>query len=128
MTFGFRWDNDDKTVLRYVAAGAWNWNDLHKHLRRSTLWLDTVDHLVETIIDLRAGAKLPAGAVAHLRSLGKRIHPKMQARTIILGVDPAVQRQLGAVDGVYQTSVQLIRFASSDEEAAAILGEWQHDR
>jgi len=125
MTFDFRWDNDQQTVLRYLASGDWNWNDLHKHMRGSTLWLDHLDHNVETIIDLRGGSKLPGGAVAHLRSLGKQMHARSRARTIILGVDPAVQQQLGAVDGVYRTSSQLIHFAGSDDEAQAILKEWE---
>ncbi len=125
MSFDFRWDNPEQTVLRYVAEGDWNWNDLHKHLRRSTLWLDTLGHPVETIIDLREGKKLPAGAVGQLRSLGKKTHPNNHARTIIMGVDAEVQRQLGVIDGVYRGKDRLIRFAESDADAAAILAEWQ---
>lgn len=126
MSFEFRWDNPEQTVLRYVAEGAWNWNDLHKHLRRSTLWLDTLDHAVETIFDFRAGDRLPAGAVGHLRSLGKQIHRNSHARTIVMGVDPAIQQQLGARDGVFQTSDQLIRFVDDDAEAATILAAWRN--
>ncbi len=124
MSFDFRWDNPEQTVLRYVADGAWNWNDLHKHLRRSTLWFDTLDHPVETIIDLRGGSRMPGGAVGQLRSLGKQMHANSRARTIIMGVDAHLQHQLGAADGVYATPNQLIRFAATDAEAAAILSEW----
>lgn len=127
MSFDFRWDNPEQTVLRYVADGDWNWNDLHKHLRRSTLWLDTLDHPVETIIDLRSGSRMPGGAVGQLRSLGKQLHRNSRARTIIMGVPAELQRQLGAVEGVYRTPEQLIRFAATDAEAAAILAEWASD-
>lgn len=27
MPFDFRWDNEEKTIMRYVAEGNWNWND-----------------------------------------------------------------------------------------------------
>ncbi len=124
MSFDFRWDNPEQTVLRYAADGDWNWNDLHKHMRRSTLWFDPLDHPVETIIDLRGGARMPGGAVGQLRSLGKKLHRNSRARTIIMGVDAELQHQLGAVAGVYQTPDQLIRFAATDAEAAAILAEW----
>jgi hypothetical protein len=125
MPFDFRWDNDEKTIMRYVAEGAWNWNDFHKHLRRSTLCLDEVDHPVETIIDLRSGNKLPAGAVGHLRSTGAKTHANHTGRAVILGVDAETQRRLGAVDGVYQDSERLLRFVETDEAAYRVIAEWR---
>lgn len=125
MAMDFRWDNDEKTIIRYTASGTWNWNEFHKHLRRSLLWLDQVGHPVETIIDLRAGDRLPAGAIGHLRSIGAKGHPNSTGRAVILGVDDETQHRLGALDGVYQDNQRLLRFAQTDEAAYRILGEWQ---
>lgn len=126
MAVDFRWDDEAQTVLRYVALESWNWNDLYRQMRRSLLWLDRSEQPVaDRIIDFRAGGSLPAGAVAHLRSLGKATHPRTPARIILLGVDEAVQHTLGAVNGVYETHDQQIRFAQTDAEVAAILAEWR---
>lgn len=125
MPFSFRWDNDDKTIMRFVAEGRWNWNDFHKNVRRSTLWLDQVQHPVDVIFDLRSGDRLPVGAVGHLRSVGTETHANSTGRAVLLGVDAETQRLLGAVDGVYQDSHRLLRFAETDEAAAAIIAEWR---
>lgn len=127
MSFDFHWDDDAKTVMRYVAAGAWNWNDFHKHMRRSRLVFDQVGHdqPIEAIIDLSGGAKLPAGAVGHLRSLGKDEHPQRTRRVVIIGVDAATQAQLGAEDGAVQAAFALIRFVDSDDDARAVIAAWQ---
>jgi hypothetical protein len=122
----FQWDNDEKTVMRYTVEGDWNWNEFHKTLRRSTLRFDDVSHPVDTIIDLRKGLKLPAGAVGHLRSLGTKMHPNGVARTVIIGVDRTVQSAIGAVDRLYWDEGRVIHFAITDEDAYAVINRWRN--
>lgn len=125
MAFKLAWDNDEKTVLRYVAEGVWNWNDLHKHARLATFALDNAPQPVETILDLSRSARTPSGAVGHLRSLGKRDHPKRQPRLLVIGLDHATQEALGAVDGVYRAAGQMLRFVDNEAEAQKVLAEWR---
>ena len=127
MSFDVQWDNDEKTVLRFAAGERWDWNEFHKRMRLSQFMLDRVDHPVEAIIDLSQSVKMPAGAVGHLRSLGKQDHPNRTPRIVIIGVDPTLRQQLGSADGVYRTPTQLIRFVSSDTDARRIIAEWQRD-
>lgn len=125
MAFDFRWDNDEKTIMRYVAEGKWNWNEFHKHMRRSTLWFDMVTHPIDVIIDLRAGEGLPSGAIGHLRSLGTKTHANSTGRAVILGVDAETQRQMRVVNGIYRDSQRELRFAESDEAAYSIIEAWR---
>lgn len=125
MPFDFRWDNDDKTVMRYVAEGSWNWNEFHKNMRRSTLLFDQVSHPVDVIVDLRGGDKLPAGAIGHLRSIGTKTHANSSGRAVILGVDAETQRKLGAVNGVYHDHERRLHFVETDEEVYHVITEWR---
>lgn len=124
MAFDFVWDDDSRRVIRYRAIGQWNWNDFHRTVRVSTFHLDRLDQPVETVLDLRQSARTPAGAVGHLRSLGKQDHARRSARAVVIGLDAATQHQIGAVDGVYTAPDQLIRFVDSDDEARAVLAAW----
>ncbi len=124
MPVKFEWENDEKTIMRVVASGVWNWNEFHKAMRVMTFAMDRVSHSVETIIDLRGSAKLPAGAFGHIRSLGKRTHPNGTDRAVIIGLDESVAGPLGGAKGVYQEGERLLRFVDSDEEALAVIGEW----
>ncbi|MFO7321345.1 MAG: hypothetical protein DIU68_006420 [Chloroflexota bacterium] len=128
MAFDFVWDDEARRVIRYRAMGQWNWNDFHRTVRVSTFHLDNLDHPVETVLDLRQSARTPAGAVGHLRSLGKKDHANRLPRAIVIGLDAETQRALGAVDGVYRANEQLIRFVDSEEEAQAILAEWMGEK
>jgi hypothetical protein len=125
MPVEFDWDDDSQTTLRFTASPPWNWNDFHKAMRRAAFWLDTVDHDVDILIDLRHSGKLPAGALGHVRSLGVSIHPNSHDRVVIIGLDDSVAGPLGGADRVYQDSARLIRFVTTDEEARAVIGAWR---
>lgn len=125
MPVDFDWLNEEKTVMVYTIAGNWNWNDLHKNLRRSTLWWDDVEYPVEVIIDLSGSPKLPAGAVGHLRSIGVFQHANSPGRAVLVGVPLEVQTALGAHDGVYRDGERELRFAADQAAAQAIIAAWR---
>jgi hypothetical protein len=124
MPFEFVWEDEAKTVVRYVAEGRWNWNDYHKIVRISTFSFESLDHKVEAVVDLRGGDGMPAGAVGHVRMMGKPSHRNRTARAIVLGVPPEVQRALGAVDGVAGTPEQQIVFVEDDDAVRSVLAGW----
>lgn len=123
MPVEFAWDNDEKTVVRVVTVMPWNWNDFHKAMRRASFLLDTVHHDVDLLIDLRQSVKLPAGALGHIRSLGAAIHPNNPDRAVIIGLDKSIAGPLGG--DTYSDGTRLLRFVETDEEARAILEQWQ---
>jgi predicted dehydrogenase len=125
MVVNFSWGNVEKTTIRFTVSGGWNWNDLHKNLARSSLWLDQVGHEVDLLIDLR-GQPLPSGAVGHLRSLGKTQHRNASGRVIIIGVPDATIRAIThADDKTYRADNRLIVFVEDQDAASAVLANWQ---
>jgi hypothetical protein len=124
MPVEFHWDNGEQTLLCFVTRDPWNWNDFHKAMRRATFTLDTVDHPVEILVDFRQSNRLPAGALGHIRSLGKAIHPNTHNRLLIVGLDDSMAGLLGGDDGRYSDGTRLLCFAHSEDEAQAILKAW----
>jgi hypothetical protein len=124
MPIELRWDNDDKTVIRLVATDSWNWNDFYKTMRQAATWFYAVLHPVELVIDLRGTTKMPAGALGHIRSLGKRIAPPGHDRVLLIGLESGLVQTLGGADGRYSADDRLIRFVQTEDEAQAVLAEW----
>ncbi len=132
MPVDYQWDNNDKTIMRYTVQGAWDWNDFYRQMRRSLLWWDDLDHVVDIIIDFRGGdhlpdgsIKLPAGAMAHLRSIGTIEHANAPHRAVVIGVSADLQAKIGAVDGVYKPPRREIRFVENDDQARAVIADWR---
>lgn len=123
MGFRYHWDNDEHTILRYTAEPPWNWNDYHKTVRMASFSLHNLGHPVDVVIDLRQTQQLPGGAVAHVRTFGKRLHPNLSGRVVVIGLDEAVVRQV-AQDGVLQIEDQTVYFVKDEAEADTIIKNW----
>lgn len=125
MPIEIEWVDADNTAIRYRAIGQWNWNEFHKKIKISTFQLDRLEHDVDTILDLTGSSRIPAGAVGHLRMMGKADHPRRRPRAIIVGADAALQQQIGAQEGVYAAEDQLIHFVPDAAAARELLLLWQ---
>lgn len=123
MPFRFQWDTPEKTIIRYSAEGAWNWADFHRVLRVSYVNFDQLpgEHSIEAIIDLARSARMPVGAVGHLRSLASMTHRRRTGRFILIGVDAATQAAMGAQDGVYTVGAMTLLFVDAEAAAQAAL-------
>jgi len=120
----FKWDNEAKTILRYVAEGSWNWLDYHRAVRISLFSLYSAKAPVDVIFDLRGGNRLPGGAIAHLRTVGKKQHNTLSGRAVIIGLDDKTLRQIVPDGGkLLILGDQKLHFADSDEEAYIHLRE-----
>ena len=114
-------------VLVLTPTPPWNWNDLHKGMRRAALQLGQTGPAVEVLLDLRQAGEMPAGAFGHIRSLGVSLHPRMRNRLLVIGLEPTLAGMLGGRDGIYRDSKRTLRFVDDDREAAALLARWRRD-
>jgi hypothetical protein len=127
MAVNFKWDNEEKTVVRYVAEGDWNWKDYHHAVRVASFAMHRIEHDVDVILDLTRTDKTPSGAVAHLRSVGKPQSPCMTGRAVVIGLDPATETKIlaGRDERVLPLPTQTLYFVDTEAEAQTLLQRWQ---
>ncbi len=118
-------DEERGDVLYLLPTPPWNWNDLHKGMRRAALQLPQAGDPVELVLDLRQAGNLPAGAFGHIRSLGIALHPRMRNRLLVIGLEPTIAGMLGGADGVYSDGRRLLRFVDDEQAATAVLAQWR---
>jgi hypothetical protein len=127
--FSYAWYDDDHRALVCRAGPGWSWRDYHAcALVASYALNDGAEGLVDMVIDLRPGARerLPAGARAHVRTFGKRLHPRLSGRAIVIGCPPADIAVLDAAgDGQMATPDGAVWFVADDDAAVALLAGWR---
>ena len=128
MPLNSAWDDEAAGVLRLMPTPPWNWNDLHKGMRRAALQLPLEGGPVDLLLDLRQAGKLPAGAFGHIRSLGLALHPRMHDRLLVIGLEPTLAGMLGGETGVYSDGRRLLRLVGDDAGASAVLEQWRGAR
>lgn len=127
MAVGYTWeDRETKRVLRYIAEDPWNWKDYHKAVQISRFALHGLTHDIDVIVDLSRSSRLPAGALAHVRTFGRRITPAMTGRALVIGMDEALVTVLCGDSGMTraQFGEQTLYFVKNEAEAQALLADW----
>lgn len=69
MPVSVEWDNPEKTIVRFIYAGKWTWEDFYKYIDQANSMMDTVDKPVVSIIDMSESSYLPPGAAMHIRNV-----------------------------------------------------------
>ncbi|MCU0497153.1 MAG: hypothetical protein MUF87_07380 [Anaerolineae bacterium] len=124
----YSWFNDQQMAIRYTASGQWDWKDYHTCVRMSLFLLHQHPHQVDSVIDLRNGTRLPAGLAPHVRTFGKRGHPQLTGRALVIGMPTDALIKLGVDDQRRLiTPDGIIQFVQTDSELIATLATWQND-
>src|SRR5690349_8975095 len=77
------WDDEAKTVIRYILDGAWTWGDLKDAVATSNGMVEEVDYLVHFIYDSRTSAGVPPNALYSLRGLIGKGHKRTGYSVIV---------------------------------------------
>lgn len=130
MPVHFKWHDESRRALRFIAEGDWNWKDYHQAMRAAAFSLSAVDHPVDCIIDLRLSARsgLPAGAAAHVRSFGRATHARLSGRAVVIGLPDGEAERLGlSSERPLPTSNGFVQLVETQGQLEELLAEWAGD-
>jgi hypothetical protein len=118
------WDNEEKTLIRQTYSGRWTWDDVRMTIDKCQQMLDSVDHKVNFISDLRQSqTMLPPGATVQFSWLSNYLrHPKM-GKSVIVGASEFIRIFGGIFTSAHRGIAEQIIFASTLDEALAILAK-----
>lgn len=125
MSIHVMWDNDEKTVVRYVYEGRWTWEDFEAARREAAELLKTVNHQVDVIVDVQDSKLLPNSAISRGRELSKS-DPTVFANegiTVIVGASTFVRAMYDMTVKIYPalTQKQGYRFVKGLAEARSLI-------
>ncbi len=121
------WDNDDKTVMRYTYQGQWTWQEFYGVMEQSHQMMDTVDHPVDILVDMRASAQIPQGAVTQFRRIANVRHPN--TGTIVAVTEARVARMLYDIFAtVFRPIASRYHIVQTIDEAYAAIEDARYQR
>jgi hypothetical protein len=118
------WDNSDKSIIRYAYEGRWTMDEFNNVYTEARQLLDTVDHPVDFIIDVRSSPLIPDGVLSRGRNVAFAPHPN-EGRTIIVGANSFVRAMADIFQKIYGIRGNRVPFlfATTLEEAHAKLAQ-----
>jgi hypothetical protein len=64
-----KWDNEQKTILRYVFIGDWTWDEYLERLNEGRTMMAEIDHPVCVLNDMQKMGKLPPNFASTAKSV-----------------------------------------------------------
>lgn len=90
MPIQVRWDDEEKTVLRYIYEGEWAWREWHEVIDQSKQMIHQVDHPVYVVLDT-ANGKMPPGTLSYFNQVSSECNDCV-VMVILIGADWFIQR------------------------------------
>ncbi len=115
------WYNPEKTILCYTFDVQWTWDDIQNVLEIAFSLIDSVDHPIHVLLDLRANTSPPRISAAGLRQVAHSPathHPNV-TRIIIIGGGPMIRVLYDIFSRIYPQAAAYYQFADTLETALA---------
>ncbi len=121
MPIHIEWDNSEKKILVYTFEGVWSLNEFYIAFAQGNLMMDSVNHTVHTILDMRKSGSLPNGFIGTIRTLGAKPHDNL-GQMAMIGANGFVQSFINLSRRILPAGRKNPRFfmVSTLEEARAM--------
>lgn len=79
------WDNDEKTIIRYIFDADWSWNDFFNAFRQAKALIDVETNDVGVIMEAtRPVLHFPPNFLTHMKKALKGRHPRTKIVVAII--------------------------------------------
>ncbi len=117
------WDNEEKTIIRYVYEGRWDRDDFAVAYGQAKTMMDSVDHAVGVIIDVQQSHLIPSGIISRSRHL-VTTPSSNEGANVIVGANAFIRSLVDTFGKLWRHNTlgqRRITFATTLDEARAIL-------
>jgi len=124
MGIAVSWDNPQRTIICFDFSQGWDWDDVYAASDQATTMLDSVEHTVHIIMDIRNGGKIPGDLMSHAERIASGHHPR-RGMMIVVGANRLLRTVGGGLRKLFPDATRNVIFASDLEEAYEIIADGQ---
>jgi len=123
MSITVSWHNDHHTEIVNTMVGVWTWDELFAAIDQVVELMDTVDYMVNTIIDMRQSQHVPTMLPSALRRVANAPHMnhRNSGTLIMVGARPFIKAMFNIFSTLYPRAAEKFQFAESEEQLEALL-------
>lgn len=77
------WDNNEKTIIRFIFEGKWTWEEFYPTHYKAIDMVKSVTHRVNVIVDMRKGVSTPANVLMHIKNISDKQPPNVGLSVIV---------------------------------------------
>jgi hypothetical protein len=124
MSIKVTWDNAERTIICFDFEGRWDWDELYAASDQATEMLDSVDHMVDFIMDIRETQKIPKDFMSHAERIASGSHPR-RGMMVVVGANRLLRTVGSGLRRLFPDATRNLVFAADLEEAEEIIADQQ---
>ncbi|RMF79804.1 MAG: hypothetical protein D6737_10200 [Chloroflexi bacterium] len=124
MSIIVKWDNNQRTVIRYIFEGTWQWQDFYQSIADGHVLMNEVDYRVHAIIDIQNSHTFPKDLLLHLKPINTKLHPNT-GMTVLVGANSFVHALHFILWRIRPRLEERFMILDSLEEARAFLATYE---
>lgn len=126
MSVDVRWDNTDKTILRYIFYGLWTWDEYFPALTRGRDMMRKQTHYVCILNDMRTANHIPHGFITKARDVIST-RPPNTGLALFLTSSTLFKDTYHVLGRIYPDIPTQYLLVETEEEAYKRLYQWLAD-
>ncbi len=125
MTITVNWYDDQHTAVVNQLVGTWTWDELFRAIDQTASLMDTVDHPVNIVLDMRQTQHVPTLLPSALRKVANA--PTMNHRNsgafVFVGAKSFIKSMFSVFGTLYPRAAEKYRFAENEAQLDAVLAD-----
>jgi hypothetical protein len=115
------WDDEQKTIIRHVYEGRWTLEDYYALIDANYHEIDSVNHRVDIINDLRKMTGMPSNLTAAIRYAARHAH-KNEGINVMVGSTTFIKILVETINKVVGEHTEVI-YTDTIEQAYKIIAK-----
>jgi hypothetical protein len=116
------WGNPEKTIVSIEVCGYYSWTEMHESMEEKFALMDSVDHKVCVLMDMREAGPLPGPVLPNLKRIITMVHPN-EGTNVIVGARGILPVLFDLIVKPYRSEEASYVFADTLEQARCLMAE-----
>jgi hypothetical protein len=121
MSITVEWDDQSHLAVRWTFDGPWTWDDFRIAQTESIALMETVEHTVDVIGDLRRATLVPKDAFRNFRYLKETVSASNRGRIVAIAESLLVKLMLSTYNQLFKHNGDEIILVDTLDAAREIL-------
>ncbi len=120
MSIALKWHTPDRKIILWEFIGNWEWRDYHTAINQAVVMLKSVDHTVDSIIDVSQSTAFPPDMLIQGRRWFQ-VAPANFGITVVTGTNNLLKGIALTIGRILPLFIERILVADTVEEAEKII-------
>jgi hypothetical protein len=123
------WGNIEKSIVCCTFTSPWNWNEYYDMMDEVELMIGTGNQIVDMILDLLHGQRLPDNAITHFRKIAElKFKDPKRGAIVMVANTTFMQVLIDTMIHVYPKESEIVHPVKNLDSAYAIISERRAQR